>query len=500
MRRRTLPYALVALGCAIVVIAFAVVAVVRATDSSVPSVAERLDVPVVMTEPGMLEAINPEVTIRAVADEGETVVLAIGRTEDVDAWIGETAHARIVGLTSWDELTVDVFPASEPTEDATDDATDGATDETADADSEATDDTGDSDTGDSGDVAETDPAASPAGSDLWIVEAVGTGEVSLDWSAEPGRWSLIAATDGVGPAPIVQLDWERETPTPWRLPLVALGVIVALAGGIMLVLDRLAVREQRRRDEEMARRELGWDVLDADEQDDEAASVVSADVPPAPAWTVMDGADPVLPDSESGGSGSPAEDTAEPAEPDDSAEVSPAEGAVPQRPSRRELREQERARSRRPRRRDRRTGETGPIPVVADAQPSTTTAETEDNSAAYWEAARAPLGSEQSSPGQASTGQAGNTDLADTSGTAAERAETEPAPAAAPGVATPEATADSTAEDAGASWRSVWGFGDLSPAVPDATPAQGEPEQHGGSETPDVDDRDADDDRPEERT
>ncbi|QDB80043.1 hypothetical protein FE251_12115 [Georgenia wutianyii] len=242
MTRRRLPLLLSAAGLVIILVAVIAAVVVRSTDTATLSLGERPDVPVVITEPGVLDAVDPEVTIRATAGDDEQVVLAIGRTSEVEAWLGDAPHARITGLSSWEELTVEVVPSSEPTDAATGEATAEPTDG-------ATAEEGAQDAG----------VPDPAGSDLWLAESVGTGSAELTWTDSPGRWSLVAATDGTGPAPEIELEWGRRVSTPWLVPGIVLGGLALVAGLAMLVLEVLAKREQRRREDARARQAAAGD-------------------------------------------------------------------------------------------------------------------------------------------------------------------------------------------------------------------------------------------------
>ncbi|TRW43356.1 hypothetical protein FJ693_17925, partial [Georgenia yuyongxinii] len=194
----------------------------------------------------MLDAVDPDVTIVATADGDQPVTLAVGRTEDVVAWVGTAAHTRITGLESWDALAVeDVEQAAgseEPT-DATEEPTDTATEEPTDT---ATD-------------APTEEAGvpNPAGSDLWVAEQTGTGTAEMSWTDRDGRWSVLAATDGTAPAPQLSLTWPVEVRTPWLVPGLIVGAVLLLAGAALLVLDMLTARELRRREEGAADRDDG---------------------------------------------------------------------------------------------------------------------------------------------------------------------------------------------------------------------------------------------------
>src|SRR5690606_25138788 len=232
------PLLLAVIGVVVIAVSVIAASVVRSSDTATLRLGEHPDVPVVITEPGVLDAVDPRVTVRATAQDDAPVVLAVGRTAEVEAWLGDADHARVTGLSSWEELTVEVVTGTEPTDPA----------EPADAPGEPTEAPTEEPTAQ---VPDADPTAlpNPAGSDLWVAEAVGTGSAELTWIDTPGRWSLVAATDGTGPAPEIELEWGRQVSTPWLVPGIVVGAIVLVAGATMFVLDLLARREQRRRDE-----------------------------------------------------------------------------------------------------------------------------------------------------------------------------------------------------------------------------------------------------------
>ena len=134
------------------------------------------------------------VTIK-VKGEGN-FLLAAGRPDDVDAWVGKTAHNTVTGLSD-DKKSLQV------------ERTDG----------EAS-------------------APSPAGSDLWVSTENASGELDYTWSAPAdGDWSLLLASDGKKPAPSsISMTFPNDTSTPWAVPLMVLGGLLMLAGGALLVL------------------------------------------------------------------------------------------------------------------------------------------------------------------------------------------------------------------------------------------------------------------------
>ena len=123
-------------------------------------------------------------------------MLAAGRPDDVDAWVGKTAHNTVSGVTE-----------------------DNKSLQLAHTDGEAA-------------------APSPAGSDLWVSTENASGELNYTWSAPAdGDWSLLLASDGTKPAPSsISMTFPNDTSTPWAVPLMVLGGLLMLAGLALLVL------------------------------------------------------------------------------------------------------------------------------------------------------------------------------------------------------------------------------------------------------------------------
>jgi hypothetical protein len=155
--------------------------------------------------------------------DGE-VFAAFGPTTDVEAWVGSSPYTR-VAVDETGELTSEVVrPESTtptPAPSASADAEGAAPAETA-APATVTD---------------------PRGSDLWLSEQTGEGELSLS-TRLPDDVSMLIATDGTAPAPAdVTLSWPSEGESPWVLPLVIGGIVLLVVG---LVLYLLALRHLRR--------------------------------------------------------------------------------------------------------------------------------------------------------------------------------------------------------------------------------------------------------------
>lgn len=123
-------------------------------------------------------------------------MLAAGRPDDVDAWVGATAHNTVTGVSE-----------------------DGKALQLTHADGEAT-------------------APSPAGSDLWVSTENASGELKYNWTPPAdGDWTLLLATDGTKPAPTsITMTFPNDTSTPWAIPLMVIGGLLILAGAALLVL------------------------------------------------------------------------------------------------------------------------------------------------------------------------------------------------------------------------------------------------------------------------
>lgn len=158
--------------------------------------------PVVITRANVLNLLNPNVEVVAKGAADQDVFLAVGRATDVKAWSSTEPALEIKGLSSWKALdTTEVAGTKAKTEAAKD---------------------------------QTPPATDPRGSDMWVQEVTGKGTATLKWSDRQGEWALLAATDGKSPAPTVELRWKVPVSTPWLWPLVIVGIVLLILGGLWL--------------------------------------------------------------------------------------------------------------------------------------------------------------------------------------------------------------------------------------------------------------------------
>jgi hypothetical protein len=143
-------------------------------------------------------------TVKINVEGDGNFLLAVGRPDDVAAWVGQTAHNTVTGVSEKKDALV--------VEHAAGDAT----------------------------------APNPAGSDLWVSTESASGDLQYAWTPPAdGEWSLLLATDGTQPAPAsISMTFPNDTSTPWAAPLMVIGGLLILAG------IALAILSARKRDGE----------------------------------------------------------------------------------------------------------------------------------------------------------------------------------------------------------------------------------------------------------
>ncbi|WP_115789329.1 hypothetical protein [Arthrobacter silvisoli] len=125
-------------------------------------------------------------------------VLAVGRPDDVDGWVGKTAHNTVTGVSE-----------------------DGKSLQVTNTEGEAT-------------------APAPAGSDLWVETESASGQLEYSWNPPAdGEWSLLLASDGTKPAPAsISVTYPNDTYMPWAVPLILIGSVLMAAGAALPLLSR----------------------------------------------------------------------------------------------------------------------------------------------------------------------------------------------------------------------------------------------------------------------
>lgn len=165
------------------------------------------------------------------APDVKSQVVAIGRTEDVTAWLGTEKYVAVGYDSTADKLT---------TRTVTPKATTDSTDST---DTPTPAPTASAPAGGTGEKAAAGP--NPTGSDLWLEEYDGA-DAQVTRMSIPDGVSVLVASDGTKPAPSkILLTWPVDSSTPWAFPLI-IGGLVLLVIGIALYLWGLYTHRKSR--------------------------------------------------------------------------------------------------------------------------------------------------------------------------------------------------------------------------------------------------------------
>ncbi|MGI9824072.1 hypothetical protein [Agromyces sp. Marseille-Q5079] len=206
------------------------------------------DVPFIVVEPSALEAYSGKQTLTV--SGSELVFLAYGRSSDVVAWIGDDEYeslgydaesGELVATDSADrvEQAAEAEGGEEPAEETTSPTARPAPSATPTPTPEATADA------DAAEEVEVDPAANPAGSDLWLDEISGERSVTTTIDV-PEDIAVLIASDGTNPAPsTVSLAWPLDNSTPWAGPLLVGGGVLFLVGIVLVISGFLHHRRSR---------------------------------------------------------------------------------------------------------------------------------------------------------------------------------------------------------------------------------------------------------------
>ena len=211
--------------------------------------------PFAMTRAGVFPLYADSVRINVTAEPDQDVWLAVGSPEDITAWLQDEPYEEIVGLL--DLQTLKTIPHGV----------------------EANPQSGEAQSGRGAESVEEPQsgaqAASPISSDMWVAENYGRGSVSLTLSGDDMGLSILAATDGVGPAPTLTLTWQ----TPQSNLLAVASFIGAAIATIMalIIAVSLAGAARRRASRSEALRTL-----------DERASTDTAEIATLPELSTTD--------------------------------------------------------------------------------------------------------------------------------------------------------------------------------------------------------------------
>lgn len=147
------------------------------------------DAPFTVVTDGIIdtEAGRDEITIEA---EGE-YSLAVARTYDIEAWIGDAAFNRVTGIAEGDEGESARIEAEH--------------------------------------VGGEAQAPNPEGSDLWVATESTEGDLLYRWNApdESGDWSMVLFRDGEEPAPTAISMEQTDTQSQ------VMGIVLLIGGGLL---------------------------------------------------------------------------------------------------------------------------------------------------------------------------------------------------------------------------------------------------------------------------
>ncbi|MDO4243666.1 MAG: hypothetical protein Q4C85_07900 [Actinomyces sp.] len=256
MNRRILSMIIAVLGLIAIALAVCSATIWRPSSTAQASLAAAPTQNYVVTEPGVLSLVDSDVTVTATASSADQdVVIAVGHSSDVKAWLATDPYVSVTGLTDWEKLksseitTTCQIASAQPTAAATPGATDAATGAATDAATPAAT---------SGDCAALESSgADPTASDLWLATETGTGSATLELDATDADLVVLVATNGSEPAPQISLSWPRSVSTPWLVPGLVVGGLLLLAGVFLFLIDiqvRHADAQRRARAAERAAR------------------------------------------------------------------------------------------------------------------------------------------------------------------------------------------------------------------------------------------------------
>lgn len=261
-------YALAAIAAVFLVWAILSATVLKPADRVVATfdpAAANAKSPVLITSPGVLNALPGEVIATVTVPKGEEVAVAIGRTADVDGWSSSYQVAEITGIVNWETLSsVNLDPNAEvatvaPSPSASDGASASASESasapassaspsaSAAASASSSQDSGDG-TQDGTSLPDLDTAAMQAAltsSDMWTSAKSGTGEVQLKLKPEVDNVSLIAV--GTSGAPKLSLSWAARDRSTFLIPGLLWALLFLVLAGAVFYVDLLFKREAERR-------------------------------------------------------------------------------------------------------------------------------------------------------------------------------------------------------------------------------------------------------------
>lgn len=154
------------------------------------------DAPVTVIGPGIAE--NQDRPVDVTIEANGEFTAALGRSADVDAWVGKAAHNTISGINS-ESTALDAQHA------------DGES-----------------------------KVPNPKNSDLWIASESADSHLVHRWTQPAeGDWSLLLTADGSKAAPTnITVSWENDASAPFSIPLIIVGALLLIFGAASLLVGR----------------------------------------------------------------------------------------------------------------------------------------------------------------------------------------------------------------------------------------------------------------------
>lgn len=214
LKRYTLPIILGAL--ALILLVVGILATTIWSPAQAVVAVRSTDQPFTVTRAGVLRLYEPHqqnasVRVEATTEGDATVWVALGSPDDVNAWVQNEPYDEITGLQDLETLKAVTHEGAGPA--VTDEAQSGE-EAVAEEEGEEQPQSG-------------EEADNPISSDMWTAVKYGKHSVSMTLTGDELDQSILAATDGVGPAPTIILSWD--TPQQNLLALFAYSLMAAMA-------------------------------------------------------------------------------------------------------------------------------------------------------------------------------------------------------------------------------------------------------------------------------
>lgn len=193
------------------------------TEKRVELTTSPVDTHYAMTAPGVLGLVDPTVDVTITAD-GEVISWGIGATDDVMAYIGDASRTAIAGLKTWENFDLTTLAGTAEANDAI--AKLGA-----------------------------QGKAGLESSDLWVKSGTGNDKVTFTFKANSKSAQSLIVTTASGKAPVITLGWNHRIQRTNPIPLLAIGILLALVGAFFMLEDLQQRAAKRRKAERRKARE-----------------------------------------------------------------------------------------------------------------------------------------------------------------------------------------------------------------------------------------------------